>query len=162
MQKPLLGVRISQESMDRLHTLMNTRNLKKPAIIEAALELLYNDKKLIVHPASQTIADEEVTRNQEAFKETLQKEIRDNVLAEPAFHLKGEFVTRSSSVIPATTIVSRYRQQGEMAGVKEASEKINMRAVMGAFRNKVKGRTYDKEQEQYFDLLTFEFRSRSQ
>ena len=152
MQKPLLGVRISQESMDTLHTLMNTRKLKKPAIIEAALDLLYNEKKSIVHPASQTIADEEVIRNQEAFKENLEKEIKVNSPVETAFHLAGHVRNRNN----------RYRQQGEMAGVKEASEKIDIRSVMRAFRNKAKNRTYDKEQEKYFHLLTDDFKSRLQ
>ena len=152
MQKPLLGVRISQESMDRLHTLMNTRNLKKPAIIEAALELLFNDKKLIVHPASQTIADEEVNCNQITFKENLQKEIEVNTPVETAFHLAGHVRNRNN----------RYRQQGEMAGVQESSEKVDIRSVMRAFRNKSKNRAYDKEQEKYFHLLTDEFKSRLQ
>lgn len=152
MQKPLLGVRISQESMDRLHTLMNTRNLKKPAIIEAALELLSNDKKSVVHPASQTIADEEITRNQIAFKENLEKEIKASNPVETAFHLSAHVRKRNN----------RYQEQGEMAGVKESSEKVDIRSVMGAFRNKAKNRAYDEDQEKYFHLLTDEFKSRLQ
>jgi hypothetical protein len=144
--------------MDRLHTLMNTRKLKKPAVIEAALELLYdaqsvvNDKKLIVHPASQTIADEEVARNQEAFKETLEREITANIPAEMAFHLGAHVRSRNN----------RYQEQGEMAGVKESSEKVDIRSVMRAFRNKAKNRAYDEDQEKYFHLLTDEFKSRLQ
>ncbi len=159
MQKPLLGVRISQEFMDKLQILMNTRKLKKPAVIEAALELLYqNDKKSIVHPASQTIADEEVTLNQIVFKENLQKEletvleIEGNTPVEPVFHLAGHVRNRNS----------RYHQQGEMAGVQELSEKVNIRNVMRAFRNKSKNRAYDEEQEKYFHLLTDDFKSRLQ
>lgn len=133
MTKPVLSVRISHEVMRRLEDLAVKMKSDKSTLVESALEMLYS-------------TDENGLPVGFSLEASVSRHIQP-MEKEPAFHLGAEVVKSGH----------RYIKKGELADDR-FGERINIRPIMRAYRNKAHKKPYDKSQEPYFELLTSEFR----
>jgi hypothetical protein len=158
-----ISFRFSEETMNQLNVICEKYHLGKTAAIENAINAFFEKinspsttLKESVEKHFNIIVDQiksapTVLQNSidEHAEEIIQESIDSNKkISTPVFHLSGEVVK----------FENRFVKRGELADVRY-NKNINIRDVMRAYRYKMRGKSYDETMEQYFGLLTEDYKN---
>lgn len=168
MKELRISVRLSKKSRSQLDTICEKYQITKTMAIENVIDSFFEkmlapsttlkesiEKHFIPSPAEivNKIKSEYPTILRDSIDDHAEEIIQESIdldkkVSVPAFHLGGEIVR----------FENRFVKKGELADARY-NENINIRDIMRAYRYKIKGKSYDESMEQYFDLLTEDYKN---